>query len=170
MIPEESYGWKETRNGYEVVLIRAGKINPELNRGGVWFSIMKYKEYVSPYTRNFYSGVGGREEYMTKTLLRKPYFIEVTNRLEGEYPLIMYRDLFGEIPSKRGLYGSKAENKYARIERKCSELLRDKGYDSVVFYYKIGVHAVADQVFLLKDTEAYTKAMKNLTPVSHRYV
>ena len=160
---EETYGWRETKNGYEVKLIRAGRINPLIDRGGVWFSIIKYEEYKSPYTRGFYYGVGGKEEYVTETILRIPYFVDITNaKTEGEYPLIMYKFVFGKEPPKKGLYSSKAEERYAKLEKECSESLKRRGYDSVVFYYEVGVHKIADQVFLLKGTECYKMAMRNL--------
>jgi hypothetical protein len=150
---KDIYPVKYSSEGLTLKVVRAGKEFTDDTRGGTWYSIEHYPGKIPSYAVGAITpgvfGVGGKEIWRKTIVLRNPYYIDITDRIEAEYPLDLYEELFGKKVPRRGLMGAKAEERYAKIERDISAELINRLYDGVVFYYKIGVHSIPDQVFVV---------------------
>ena len=140
--------------GLILKLVRAGREFTDDFRGGTWYTIEVWPGQTPSYaaSASVYGpfGVGGKEIWRKTIVLRNPYYINISDaKTEGEYPLALYEELFGKRASRRGLMGEKAEERYAKIERDISAELINRGHDGAVFYYRIGVHGIPTQVFVV---------------------
>lgn len=134
---------------------RAGLKTPKYDRGGVWYEFSKGG---AEYYKRLYI-INGRLSriYKFHIDIYTPFFIEIGNLPESEYPYLAYyiiesndmnnvnpEEAFNAyIVAKDSIskeyeknvkkYEEDRESIYAYLERKLSKLYKDKGYDSIIF-------------------------------------
>ena len=149
-----------TEEGERFRVIRAGTPQSSESRGGTWYNVELYKGMLSSYaktpiTHGGLPGVGGTTVYRGALTLKNPYkFIIPEVKSEGEIPIKLWEEVTGKkLESKKGLYGKNAEARYAKMEKEVSDILKEKGYDGVVLYYRIGQNEFPSQIFSFKPGE-----------------
>ena len=83
---DESYAYHFSRKGHTFTVMRAGLPYSYYDRGGTWYSVELWPNYVSGYERGMYKGVGGSTIHKATITLKKPYFFKIPDVIEGEIP------------------------------------------------------------------------------------
>lgn len=150
---EEGYFYKMTPEGHKFKVMRAGAETSHPARGGTWYEVElwpgKRSGYMIGEGRYGMLRIGGKTVFRKEITLKNPYLFEIPEvKAEGEIPIKLWKKVTGKIlKSRKGFFGSKAEQRYSALEREIADVLKKKGYDGIVLYNKVGVHEYPVQIF-----------------------
>jgi hypothetical protein len=150
------------------VVERYGTPYSYLDRGGLWLNILSSDIRGYSHTYKLLHNSSGKW-YYGKIDVERPFFVDVGIHSENFYPLIMYH-LLGQEPDydiyqlmqdmryrcrERNDYfhGKCLEEEFAEKERISSDILKRRGYDSVVFMTIAGQEEDLLQLFYLGNPE-----------------
>ena len=148
--------YTKTKEGHEFKVMRSGEEYPDSSRGGTWYEIETWEGKKSAYLEGQgqygLPGVGGKTTIRKELILKNPYMFKIPEtKAEGEIPIKLWEEVEEKtLPNKKGFFGKDAEKHFAKLEKEVSDTLKEKGYDGVILYEKVGINTYPKQIFDFK--------------------
>jgi len=161
--------YTKIEEGHKFKVMRSGKEYSHSSRGGTWYEIETWEGKKSAYLEGQgqygLPGVGGKTTIRKELVFKNPYMFEIPEtKTEGEIPIKLWEEVKEKtIPNKKGFFGKDIEKHFAKLEKEVSNTLKEKGYDGVVLYEKVGANTYPKQIFDLK-----TEPKEPTTPTTEK--